>query len=80
MSSHIKYVSDDSFEQDVLKAEGIVHTRFSVKFYVTAMLFILFDIETVFLLPWAVVLRELGVLPLAPVSLVGMLPDPQQRI
>ena len=33
-------------------------TRFSVKFYVTAMLFILFDIEVVFLIPWALIFRE----------------------
>ncbi|MCI0705625.1 MAG: NADH-quinone oxidoreductase subunit A, partial [Planctomycetia bacterium] len=33
--------------------------RFSVKFYLVAMLFILFDIEAVFLYPWAVVYREL---------------------
>jgi NADH-quinone oxidoreductase subunit A len=33
--------------------------RFSVKFYLVAMLFILFDIEVVFLYPWAVVYREL---------------------
>jgi NADH-quinone oxidoreductase subunit A len=33
--------------------------RFSVKFYLVAMLFILFDIEAVFLYPWAVILREL---------------------
>jgi NADH-quinone oxidoreductase subunit A len=33
--------------------------RFSVKFYLVAMVFILFDIETVFLYPWAVVFREL---------------------
>lgn len=39
-------------------SEGVVHTRFSVKFYVTAMLFILFDIEVVFLIPWAFVYRE----------------------
>jgi NADH-quinone oxidoreductase subunit A len=32
--------------------------RFSVKFYLVAMLFILFDIEIVFLYPWAVVYRE----------------------
>jgi NADH-quinone oxidoreductase subunit A len=31
------------------------HTRFSVKFYIVAMLFILFDIEVVFLYPWAVI-------------------------
>jgi NADH-quinone oxidoreductase subunit A len=35
------------------------HTRFSVKFYLVAMLFILFDIEVVFLYPWAVVFDEL---------------------
>ena len=33
--------------------------RFSVKFYLVAMLFILFDVEAVFLYPWAVILREL---------------------
>lgn len=35
-------------------------TRFSVKFYMVAMLFLIFDIEAVFLYPWAVVLRDLG--------------------
>ncbi len=34
--------------------------RFSVKFYMVAMLFILFDIEIVFMYPWAVQVRELG--------------------
>jgi NADH-quinone oxidoreductase subunit A len=34
--------------------------RFSVKFYVVAMLFIIFDIETIFLFPWAIAFRELG--------------------
>ena len=34
--------------------------RFSVKFYVVAMLFIIFDIETIFLFPWAVAFRGLG--------------------
>ena len=34
--------------------------RFSVKFYVVAMLFIIFDIETIFLFPWAVGFRQLG--------------------
>ncbi len=33
--------------------------RFSVKFYMVAMLFILFDVEAVFLYPWAVILRDL---------------------
>ena len=35
--------------------------RFSVKFYLVAMLFIVFDIETVFMYPWAVMFRPLGV-------------------
>ena len=35
--------------------------RFSVKFYLVAMLFIVFDIETVFMYPWAVMFRTLGV-------------------
>ena len=34
--------------------------KFSVKFYVVAMLFIIFDIETIFLFPWAVAFRDLG--------------------
>ena len=38
---------------------GDAQGRFSVKFYLVAMLFILFDVEAVFLYPWAVVLREL---------------------
>ena len=38
---------------------GDARGRFSVKFYMVAMLFILFDVEVVFLFPWAVVFREL---------------------
>jgi len=38
---------------------GDVKQRFSVKFYLVAMLFILFDVEAVFLYPWAILLREL---------------------
>ncbi len=38
---------------------GSARERFSVKFYLVAMIFILFDIETVFLYPWAVVYGEL---------------------
>lgn len=39
--------------------EGNARERFSVKFYLVGMLFILFDIEAIFLYPWAVVFREL---------------------
>ena len=38
--------------------QGEAQPRFSVKFYLVAMLFILFDIEIVFMYPWAVVFRE----------------------
>lgn len=34
--------------------------RFSVRFYIVAMLFIIFDIEAVFMFPWAVIFKELG--------------------
>src|SRR5438552_2255630 len=39
-------------------AQGEAQPRFSVKFYLVAMLFILFDIEIVFMYPWAVVYRD----------------------
>ena len=38
---------------------GDARGRFSVKFYMVAMLFILFDVEAIFLIPWAVVFRQL---------------------
>ncbi|MBA2627803.1 MAG: NADH-quinone oxidoreductase subunit A [Gemmatimonadales bacterium] len=38
---------------------GDARERFSIKFYLVAMLFIIFDIETVFMLPWAVAFRQL---------------------
>src|SRR5437016_11902934 len=41
---------------------GSAHERFSVKFYLVAVLFILFDIETVFLIPWAVIFMGTGTL------------------
>jgi NADH-quinone oxidoreductase subunit A len=39
---------------------GIPTGHLTIKFYLTAILFILFDVELVFLYPWAVVFRELG--------------------
>jgi NADH-quinone oxidoreductase subunit A len=43
--------------------------RFSVKFYLVAMLFIIFDVETIFLFVWAVALRSLGVFGLATMAI-----------
>jgi NADH-quinone oxidoreductase subunit A len=48
---------DSAYECGMLP-EGGAQPRFSVKFYLVAMLFILFDIEIVFMYPWAVVYRE----------------------
>lgn len=39
---------------------GDARERFSVKFYLVAMLFIVFDVETVFMIPWAVAFRQFG--------------------
>ena len=48
----------DSAYECGMPAEGAAQPRFSVKFYLVAMLFILFDIEIVFMYPWAVVYRD----------------------
>src|SRR5262245_59846994 len=40
--------------------EGAKHLRLSVKFYLTAILFVVFDVEAVFLYPWGAQFRELG--------------------
>jgi len=50
-------IKDSPYECGML-AQGSGHARFAVKFYVTAMLFILFDIEVIFLIPWVLVFRE----------------------
>ncbi len=59
-------------------AVGEGNTRLSVKFYLVAMLFILFDIEVVFMYPWAVVYRDMlvtngGLILGAMVSFLGIL-------
>ena len=48
----------DSAYECGMKPIGDAQPRFSVKFYLVAMLFILFDIEIVFMYPWAIVYRE----------------------
>ncbi len=59
---------------------GDARERFSVKFYMVAMLFIVFDIETVFMIPWGAHFRELscavplanGICPVGQISLFGL--------
>ncbi|MCW5980229.1 MAG: NADH-quinone oxidoreductase subunit A [Bryobacteraceae bacterium] len=52
-------VKDSAYESGMVPV-GTARERFSVKFYLVAMIFILFDVEVVFLYPWAVVYRDLG--------------------
>ena len=51
---------------------GDARERFSVKFYMVAMLFIVFDIETVFMIPWGVAFQRLSCA--VPLGLTGMCP------
>jgi NADH-quinone oxidoreductase subunit A len=49
----------DSAYECGMVPQGEAQPRFSVKFYLVAMLFILFDLEIVFMYPWAVIYREM---------------------
>ena len=42
--------------------EGSAWVKFNIRFYVIALIFLIFDVEIVFLFPWAVVYKELGLL------------------
>jgi NADH-quinone oxidoreductase subunit A len=50
-------IKDSAYECGV-PSQGLIHTRFSVKFYLTALLFMLFDLEVVILIPWCFVYRD----------------------
>jgi NADH-quinone oxidoreductase subunit A len=52
-------VKDEPFECGN-PSSGSAWGRFSVKFYLAAILFIIFDVEVVFMYPWAVVFKQLG--------------------
>jgi NADH-quinone oxidoreductase subunit A len=57
-------VKEEPYESGIVPI-GPGTRRMPVRFYLIAVLFILFDIEVVFLLPWAVVFRQLGLFGLA---------------
>jgi NADH-quinone oxidoreductase subunit A len=52
------------WECGAIPVGSVKDQRFNVRFYLVAMLFILFDIEVIFMYPWAVVLEEFGVFAL----------------
>ena len=66
-------VKQSAYESGI-PALGDARERFSVKFYMVAMLFIIFDIETVFMIPWGVAYRQLS----CGVNLVGGVCPPGQ--
>ena len=51
-----------------MEAVGTTEVKTNIRFYLFALLFVVFDVEALFILPWAVTVRELG-----PVALVEML-------
>jgi len=51
----------ESYESGIEPTQGNTRIKFPVKYYITAMLFIVFDIEIIFLYPWAVAFDKLGV-------------------
>ena len=51
---------NEAYESGIKNVIGMADQKFSVKFYLLAILFLIFDIEAVFMYPWAVGVRELG--------------------
>jgi NADH-quinone oxidoreductase subunit A len=48
------------YESGIMQTVGTAEDRVSIKYYLTAIIFIIFDVEAVFLYPWAVNFRQLG--------------------
>jgi NADH-quinone oxidoreductase subunit A len=64
---------NDPYESGIKHMVGMADQKFSVKFYLLAILFLIFDIEAVFMYPWAVSLRELGFLGFAEMTVFILL-------
>ncbi len=56
---HREHATGEPYESGIA-ATGTARVRFDVKFYLTAMFFVIFDLEAVFIFAWAVSLRETG--------------------
>jgi NADH-quinone oxidoreductase subunit A len=65
LGTHGKSPLKDTPYESGMAPVGSARERFSVKFYLVGMIFILFDIEAVFLYPWVVVFRELKLFALS---------------
>ena len=51
------------------ESEGSAWLQFNIRFYVIALVFLIFDVEVVFLFPWAVVFKDLGLLAMVEMSI-----------
>ena len=51
-------IKDSAYECGIPGGEGLAHARYSVKFFITALLFMLFDLEVVILIPWTFIYRD----------------------
>ena len=60
--------SSDSSDSQTIQAASNSRGRYTVRFYIISILFVIFDVETVFLFPWAVRYRQLGWFGFAEVS------------
>lgn len=66
MTKHLGYQQENGKHKNEVYESGIrsyvkdSFERFNVKYYLVAIIFILFDVETLFMFPWAVTIRELG--------------------
>lgn len=56
---HRERATDEPYEGGILSAGG-ARMRFSSQFYMIAMLFVIFDVETIFIMAWAIAFEELG--------------------
>ena len=56
---HKEHATDEPYESGILET-GSARLRFSVQFYLVAMLFVIFDVETIFIVLWALAFKELG--------------------
>ncbi len=74
MRSRPTPIKQEAYESGI-PTLGDARERFSVKFYMVAVLFIIFDIETVFMIPWGAHFRELSCAVALPVS--GICPSGQ---
>jgi NADH-quinone oxidoreductase subunit A len=56
---HREKATNEPYESGI-KSTGSAHLRFSIKFYLVALFFVIFDVESMFIFAWAIAFKELG--------------------